>query len=73
MSLPGVTAQMRAGLDLVIHLARRPDGRRVLSEVGMVTGTGRQVEVVSALVRGSGGLRPAPGHARLRERVGWSP
>lgn len=72
MSRPGVTAQMRAGLDLVLHLARRPDGRRVVSEVGVVTGQGEHVEVVRALTREAGRLRPAPGHAHLRDRVGWS-
>lgn len=73
MSLPGVTAQMRAGLDLVVHVARRADGRRVVSEVGVVTGRGDGVEVVSAVVRHGGHLRPAPGHLLLRDRVGWSP
>jgi pilus assembly protein CpaF len=73
MSLNGVVAQMRAGLDLVVHLARRPDGRRVLSEVGTVTGRGEHVEVVSAVSRQEGRLRPSASHAVLRDRVGWSP
>lgn len=72
LTLPGVTAQIRAGLDVVVHLARRPDGRRVVAEVGVVSGSAEAVVVVSALVRRGGALRPAPGYDALADRMGRS-
>jgi pilus assembly protein CpaF len=72
LTLPGVTAQIRAGLDVVVHLARRPDGRRVVAEVGVVSGSAETVVVISALVRCGGALRPAPGYDALVDRVGRS-
>ena len=37
MTLSGVHAQASAGLDVVVHLARQPDGTRVVAELGVVT------------------------------------
>ena len=37
MTLAGVHAQAGAGLEVVVHLARQPDGTRVVAEIGVVT------------------------------------
>ena len=73
MTLAGVNAQMSAGLEVVLHLARRPDGRRVLGEVGVVVAGVEGVTVRPALVRQKGALRPGPGLELLRERIGGDP
>jgi pilus assembly protein CpaF len=70
MSRAGVHAQMSAGLEAVVHLARRSDGRRVVAEIGVMDGRSDQARVVPALVRRGGVLRAAPGRDRLAELVG---
>jgi pilus assembly protein CpaF len=73
MTRSGVHAQLGAGLEVVIHLVRRPDGRRVVAEVGMV-GTAQDVAVVGpALVRRGGRLRPGVRHDDLVARLGGAP
>ena len=72
MTLAGVHAQMAAGLEAVVHLARRPDGRRVVTEIGLLVGTSQGPVVRPALTRVDGRLRPGPAHDQLRERVGGS-
>lgn len=69
MPRPGVHAQVVAGLDAVVHLSRGADGRRVVDQVGVVVADGGLATVLPALVRQGGGLRPAPGHPILAERV----
>ena len=70
MTLAGVHAQIAAGLDVVLHLAREPDGRRVLAEVGLVSQRSGEVVVEPALVRRAGALHPAAGHGALSRRLG---
>jgi pilus assembly protein CpaF len=71
MPREGVVAQLAAGLEAVIHLARRPDGRREVREVGVLTrDAAGAVLVVPALVADAGGLRAGPGHAVLLGRLG---
>lgn len=70
MPLAGVQAQVGAGLEAVVHLARRADGRRLVTEVGVVRRGAEGVEVVPALVRLRGALRPGAGHGQLIDRVG---
>ena len=74
MSMAGINAQMGSGLEVVVHLARRPDGRRVVAEIGLVSiAEGGRVHVVPALVRSAGTLRPGPAHPALTQRLEWSP
>jgi len=70
MTLAGVHAQIAAGLDVVLHLGREPDGRRVLAEVGLVSQRSGVVVVEPALVRRDGVLHPAAGHRALSRRLG---
>jgi pilus assembly protein CpaF len=73
MPLSGVHAQVAAGLDVVLHLARQPGGRRVLTEVGVMVDREARAVVVPALVRQGGRLLPGAGHSALRERLGGVP
>ena len=76
MTLPGIIAQLSAGLEVVIHLARTPAGRRVVAAVGMVVGHDGAAVVEPALVHrgrgvGTGACRCATGRASGRgARVG---
>ena len=63
-------AQALAALDLVVHVSRWPDGRRRLTEVGVVEGDIGDLQITPALTWLPGGVRPGPGHARLVERLG---
>jgi pilus assembly protein CpaF len=72
MTLPAVTAQMGAGLEVVVHLARRPDGRRVVAAVGVVQASRDAVQVCPALVRRGGVLCADSHHGVLAARVGWA-
>jgi pilus assembly protein CpaF len=69
----GVMAQVAAGLDLVVHLVRNPDGRRFVSEIGVVRAAAGRAEVVPALVRRAGRLEPAAGLDDLVDRIGGTP
>ncbi len=70
MTLAGVHAQASAGLEVVVHLARQPDGTRVVAEIGVVTRGAEGTEVQPALVRHKGALRPAGGFPALSDRLG---
>ncbi len=70
MTLAGVHAQVGAGLEVVVHLARQPDGTRVVAEMGVVARGVDRTEVQPALVRRGGALGPAGGYAALAERLG---
>ncbi|MGB7980926.1 MAG: TadA family conjugal transfer-associated ATPase [Candidatus Nanopelagicales bacterium] len=70
MTLAGVHAQMAAGLEVVVHLARTPQGGRVVSAIGVVQPDPDGVVVVPALVRRGGTLQPAPAMAALERRIG---
>lgn len=70
MTLAGVHAQIVAGLEVVVHLARQPDGSRVVAEVGVVTQHSGQAVVQPALVRRGGVLSRAAGYPILVERLG---
>jgi pilus assembly protein CpaF len=66
LPLAAVRAQLAASLDLVVHVARRPDGSRAVVEVAEVDGRGRGVEVLAD----TGGVRRLPGR---RPRVAGGP
>lgn len=72
MPRDGVHAQVAAGVEVVVHLARRPDGARVVEQVGVVHEADGRAFVLPALLRGrqAGGFRPGPGYERLARRVG---
>ncbi|MCU0301047.1 MAG: TadA family conjugal transfer-associated ATPase [Candidatus Nanopelagicales bacterium] len=70
----GAVAQLAAGLEVVIHVARRADGRRIVAEVGVVDlRPDGHAMVTPALVAASGELRPGPAHAALVDRLGGPP
>jgi pilus assembly protein CpaF len=71
MPREGVVAQLATGLEAVVHLARRADGRREVREVAILSGdAARGVVVLPALVSRGGRLEAGPGHAALRDRLG---
>ena len=70
MPLAGVHAQVAVGLEAVLHLARRPDGRRVLAEVAVLRAVDGTIRAEPALVRRGGALRPAGAAPRLADRLG---
>jgi pilus assembly protein CpaF len=70
MTLAGVHAQVLAGLDVVVHLARQPDGSRVVAELGVVTAGSAGSEVHAALVRRRGSLHAGPAVDALADRLG---
>ena len=63
-------AQALAALDLVVHVSRWPDGRRRLTEVGVVEGDIGDLQITPALTWLPGEVRPGPGHTRLVELLG---
>ncbi|WP_370636062.1 TadA family conjugal transfer-associated ATPase [Aeromicrobium sp. Leaf350] len=71
-----VHAQLAAGLDLVVHLGRARDGRRVVDHVGVLqVGADRVVDCVPAVVLTRDGIREGPAHevlTRLLEGRGRS-
>ena len=69
MPLPGIRAQVVAGLEAVVHVARGPQGQRVVAEIGVVRGGEQGISVVPALLRRGGALVPADAAALLAERV----
>jgi pilus assembly protein CpaF len=52
LPLPAVRAQLAAAIDGVVHVARGPDGRRVVVAVAEVDATGSAVQTVLARVGG---------------------
>ena len=65
-----VDAQLLAGVDVVLHVAR-PGGRRALVEVAVVAAEGSRAVVVPALSRdGSGASVHGPGWPALAVRLG---
>lgn len=63
-------AQALAALDLVVHVARWPDGRRLLTQVGVVTGEVGGLRIVPAWVWDESGAHRGPAHPWLVERLG---
>ncbi len=70
MTLAGVHAQVGAGLEVVIHLARTPEGSRVVAGIGVVQPGPQGVVVTPALIRRGATLCPAAGRAALVDRIG---
>ena len=67
-------AQVAAGLDLVLHLERAPDGSRRLASLSVAQRSGALVEVVDALVIRDQSIHEGPGLDHLRSRLGaWAP
>ncbi len=73
MTLAGVHAQIGAGLEVVVHVAREATGARVVCELGVVIQGPDGMRVVPALVRVGRALRPAPGFDDLVQRLGGPP
>ncbi|MGA4506409.1 TadA family conjugal transfer-associated ATPase [Propionibacteriaceae bacterium G1746] len=65
-------AQALAALDLVVHVSRWPDGRRRLTQIGVVGGSVGDFVIEPALdwAPGWSGARRGPGYARLVDRLG---
>lgn len=72
MPMSGVHAQVHAGIDAVVHLARLPGGLRVVAQIGVVKSSGGEAVVVPALVRDGVQLRPGPAMQILGDRLGVS-
>lgn len=65
-----VHALMAAGLDVVIHLARDPDGRRHWQSMSVAVRRGELTEIDDALVWRDSEVVAGPGLDRLRARLG---
>ena len=61
--------QVAAAIDIVVHLARLRDGRRVVWEIAAVQGTSRGEPVVTSLFR----YRPRSGDQAAFEATGTVP
>ncbi|MCT1458560.1 TadA family conjugal transfer-associated ATPase [Aestuariimicrobium sp. p3-SID1156] len=61
-------AQALAALDLVLHVARWPDGRRRLTQVGLVTGEVGSLHIETAVEWGPSGVRRGSGWEALKRR-----
>lgn len=66
-----VHSQLRASLDLVVHLARGSDGLRRVEQIAVLEDDGRGMVVCQpALTFEGAASRPGPGHPRLRSVIG---
>lgn len=65
-----VRAQLVAGVQVVVHLRRAAQGRRVISEIGVLVGDGAAVRVVPALAGGTAGPGASQLQALIDERDG---
>ncbi|MRK02580.1 TadA family conjugal transfer-associated ATPase [Aeromicrobium sp. S22] len=64
-------SQLASSIELVIHLARHADGRRVVEQVAATDrASGGVVSCRTALTFAPGEARPGPAHARLLEVLG---
>ncbi|WP_299446774.1 TadA family conjugal transfer-associated ATPase [uncultured Phycicoccus sp.] len=71
MPREAVHAQLRGALHAVVHVARRPDGRRLVERIGVpAVDPGGFVVVRTALCDGSGGARQGEGWGDLRALLG---
>ncbi|MCW2549872.1 MAG: pilus assembly protein CpaF, partial [Mycobacterium sp.] len=64
-----VHSQLRASLDVVVHLVRRADGVRQVEQIAVFRAGGGDglVSCIPALTFTAGGAVPGPGHDRLAE------
>ncbi|MEO6470525.1 MAG: TadA family conjugal transfer-associated ATPase [Aeromicrobium sp.] len=66
-----VHSQVASALDVVVHLARERDGRRMLRQIAVfMRGDGGLVEAVPALTFSSGESVPGPGVVKLQGLIG---
>lgn len=63
-------AQLVSALDVVVHVQRWPDGRRRLTQVGMVRGEVGSVRIEPSWSWGPEGVRVGPAAAELGRRLG---
>jgi len=68
LSRGAALSQLASAVDLVVHLHRTRGGARRLRDIGVLVGSGADVEVWSAVTFGAGlDARPGPGIERLEE------
>jgi pilus assembly protein CpaF len=65
-----IHAQLAAGLDAVVHLRRSATGKRTVWGVGVLCRDGELVSVQPAVLFEADRVRPGPGLAQLRRRLG---
>jgi pilus assembly protein CpaF len=70
MSPAAVHAQLASAIEVVLHVARRADGRRVVAEVATLEQVAGVVRSVPALVGGPGRWSTGPAWPRLAARLG---
>ncbi|WP_433564194.1 TadA family conjugal transfer-associated ATPase [Nocardia sp. CA-151230] len=64
MPAPALHSQLAAAIQVILHVHRRPDGRRALREIGVVTPVDGRVRIAPAWAAGT---RPTPGAVLLRK------
>lgn len=63
---PAIQAQIAAGIDVLIHLRRDPQGRRTVGEVALLqSGRDGAVQAVPAMLVTQGKVQPGPGAQQL--------
>jgi pilus assembly protein CpaF len=82
MARHAVHSQVAAGVQVVVHLTRSPDGHRSVAVLGVVRRSGELTEVIPALRLTGGGDQPAtvpppstrgPGFEQLCQLLGGAP
>jgi pilus assembly protein CpaF len=82
MARHAVHSQVAAGVQVVVHLTRAPDGHRSVAVLGVVRRSGELTEVIPALRLTGGGDQPAsgpppstrgPGFEQLCQLLGGAP
>ncbi|MFE3262274.1 TadA family conjugal transfer-associated ATPase [Nocardia sp. NPDC059091] len=64
MPAPALHSQLAAAIQVILHVHRRPDGRRTLREIGVVTPVDGRVRIAPAWTADT---RPTPGTVLLRK------
>jgi pilus assembly protein CpaF len=70
MSLDGIRAHFGAAIRMVVHMARRSDGLRVVSGIGLVVRGSGSVQVSTALLRDGDHLQPTASAGPLAALLG---
>lgn len=70
MTPAAVHAQLASAIEVVLHVARRSDGGRVLAEVAVLEQVGGVVRAAPALLGGPGAWSRGPAWPRLADRLG---
>ncbi len=72
LSEHAISAYSRAAIDCVLHMTRDTNGKRFLSEVGIMK-QGKELQCTPALIRRGHKMERGPGFEDLCQRIKWQP